>query len=234
MAVNGNYISIKEIMYRVKRHRLMADANYSDMALDILDVIKSLGTPLAYNSCIKYIPITKYRSQLPKDILYIESVELKEGDQHTPMQYAVSNSGGVWNSVSAAGRKIVSRLTYTIKRNFIYTDIEHGIIALKFKQIVLDEDGYPMIPDNISLIRAIEAFVKWKHFDIKNDLGEVPIGIVEKANQEYTWYIGQAISSLQMPSVDEMESIKNALIRFIPNFRAHSEAFDYEHLTRVK
>jgi hypothetical protein len=231
---NGKFISIREIVYRVKRNALMADANFSDMVLDVLDLIRSIGAPMAYESNIKYLNVVDYRAELPDNLFYIESVEKVEPTGCFPMQYAISNSGGKWNCVSAAGCSIKSNLTYSIKRNYIYTDFETGTIALHFKQLSMDDGGYPLIPDDISLIRAVENYVKMKHYQEKWEMSEIPYAVFQKVEQDYLWYIAQAENSLKMPSVDEMETIKNALVRIIPNFRAHDESFDYEHLSRVK
>ena len=231
---NGKYTSLREIIYRVKRHPLMADANFSDMALDVLDIIRSIGAPMAYESIIKYIPIENYRAILPSNLFYIERVDWITPTNNIPMQYAPSNSGGNWNCISAAGKAIESTYTYSVKRNYIYTDIESGSIGLHYKALVMDEDGNPMVPDNISLIRAIENYVKLQHFLPKHDLGEIPNHTISRLERDYMWYIGQAENALKMPDVDEMETIRNSLVRFIPNYRAHLEEFDYESLSRVR
>jgi len=75
---NGKFISIREIVYRVKRNALMADANFSDMVLDVLDLIRSIGAPMAYESNIKYLNVVDYRAELPDNLFYIESVEKVE------------------------------------------------------------------------------------------------------------------------------------------------------------
>ena len=65
-------------------------------------------------------------------------------------------------------------------------------------------------------------------------MGEIPNYTIQRLERDYAWYVGQAESALKMPSVDEMETIRNSLIRFIPNYRAHLEEFDYESLSRVR
>ena len=234
MAFNGKHTSIREIIYRVKRHPLMADANFSDMHLDILDAIRSIGAPMVYEPALKYIDIQDNRGVLPDDLFYIDTAEFVYNNQCLAMTYAASKSGGRWNCVSQKACGIKSGLTYSIKRNYIYTDEETGVVKLNYMRLAMDEEGYPLIPDNVSLIRALEAKVKLNHFDIKHDMGEIPNFVISKLQQEYAWYIAQAENSMKMPSIDEMEGIKNALVRIIPNHVAHEEAFDYNNLRRVR
>lgn len=225
---------MREIIYRVKRHPLMADANFSDMHLDILDTLKSIGAPMVYEPAVKYVEILDNRGELPSDLFYIDSVEFVDKGSCLAMTYAASKSGGRWNCVSQKACSINTGLTYSIKRNYIYTDSETGTLKINYNRLSMDDEGFPLIPDNISLIRALEAKVKLNHFDIKHDMGEIPNFVVQKLEQEYVWYIAQAENSIKMPSIDEMEAIKNALVRIIPNHVAHEQGFDYDNLRRVR
>jgi len=211
----------------------MSDVNYSDIAMDIMDLVKMIGAPIIYESKIETIPFDDYRANIPPDMLYLEHLSIKDGDEMVPMQYSVSHSGGKWNCISERGMAIRSGLTYTVKKNYIYTDIERGILNIEYKAVVMDEDGMPMIPDNVHLIKAIESYVKVQHFTIKTDMGDMHPSVLQRAEREYAWHIAAAETAFKMPSEDEMEVIRNGLVRFISNYRANSQRFNYEHLNRV-
>ena len=230
---NGKYISVNELIYRIKRNSLMSDINYSDIAMDIMDVIKIVGAPIVYESKIETIPFADFRAEIPPDMFYLEHLSLKNGDQMIPMQYAPSHSGGKWQCISARGMSVTSKLLYSIKRNYIYTDVESGIINIEYKSVVTDEDGLPMIPDNIHLVKAIESYTKVQHFTNKVDLGDMHPSVLQRAEREYYWNIAAAETAFKMPSEDEMEVMRNGLVRFISNYRANSQRFEYEHLNRV-
>ena len=53
-----------------------------------------------------------------------------------------------------------SDYTYKIQGNVIYTSIPNGVIEIAYQAISLDENDYPLIPDNSSFTRALEAYVK--------------------------------------------------------------------------
>lgn len=230
---NGRYVSVKEIMYRIKRHQQMSDANFSDILMDVMDMIKMVGAPVVYESRIETIPFADFRAEIPKDMFYLEHMSYKEGDSMIPLQYSMSHSGGKWNCISNRGMQVRSSRTYSIKRNYIYFDQETGIVNIEYKGIVTDADGLPMIPDNVHLIKAIEAYAKIQHFSIKVDNNEMNPASLQRAEQEYAWNIAVAESAFKMPSEDEMETIRNSLVRMISNYRANAQRFDYEHLTRV-
>ena len=73
----------------------------------------------------------------------------------------------------------------------------------------MDDDGYPLIPDNSSYERALEAYIKKQWFTIQYDLGKINPQIMMKADQDYAWAVGQAQTDLIMPTIDQMQSITN-------------------------
>ena len=230
---NGKYISVNELIYRIKRNRLLSDVNYSDIAMDIMDLVKMVGAPIIYESKIETIPFVAFRTEIPKDMFYLEHLSYKKGNQMIPLQYSVSHSGGKWNCISERGMSIRSNMTYSIKRNYIYLDVESGVINIEYKAIVVDENGMPMIPDNVHLIKAIESYVKVQHFIEKDDMGDMHQSVLQRAEREYAWHIAAAETAFKMPSEDEMEVIRNGLVRFISNYRANAQGFEYGHLNRV-
>lgn len=222
---NGRYTTLQEVIYRLKRNPLLSNIEVGDIAYDAMDVINLLGAPLIYESKVEFLDVEEFRTPLPCDFLNVLSVGKIVNNMVSPMVSSTSTRAGNWGCVDANGGNSVSLNTYAIKRGFIYTDFEEGTIEVNYKAVVLDDDGYPKIPDDVSVIKAIEASVKINHFTIKVDMGEMAEGPLRRAEQEYSWYIAQAQNKLAIPSYDEMESIKNGLIRIVSNFNQHDNGF---------
>jgi len=60
---------------------------------------------------------------------------------------------------------------------------------------------------------------------IKLIAGTISESIYAKLAQERDWYIAAAQTRGHMPSVDQLEGIKNNIIRLIPKINQHSDAF---------
>jgi len=226
---NGRYIELQELIYRLKRHPLLANVEIGDIAYDAIDVIKLVGAPVMYESMWELLDVKEYRAEIPCELINVLSIgRITDQEYVTPLNKSTSTRGGNWKCATASGLKSVQLDTYDIKRGYIYFDFEEGQAEINYKAIACDESGFPKIPDDTSLIKAIEAAVKVNHFGIKVDLGEIAQHVLQRAEQDYTWYIGQAQGSLLMPDIDEMESIKNALIRIIPNTRQHDTGFKFQ------
>ena len=225
---NGKYISLREVIYRLKRHPLLADIEIGDIAYDAIDVIKMTAAQLIYESKPAILTVAEFRTELPCDLLYILSAGKLVDDFVSPLNADTSARAGNHGCISAAGGTSSNLQTYSVKRGYMYFDFEDGQVEINYKAIATDDDGYPMIPDNTQLIKAIENYVKVNHFGIKVDLGEMSAHALQRAEQDYAWYVGAAQGSLLMPDLDEMESIKSSLIRIIHATNEHDYGFKYQ------
>jgi hypothetical protein len=98
-----------------------------------------------------------------------------------------------------------------------------------------DEDGYPLIPDDATYTRALEAYIKLQWFTIQFDLGKITQQAFQNAQQDYAWAVGQAQSRLILPNNDQMEAIANMWSKWLPdtdrNFqRGFKDAGNREHM----
>lgn len=117
--------------------------------------------------------------------------------------------------------------TYKIDNGQIHTNFREGFVEMAYSGFVVDEDGFPMIPDDQRFIEAI----KWtliEHIDYKKwRLGEIPDKVYNDTEQKKAWYIGSAISKAAVPSPDEMNALKKMMLRSIPKVNEHDSYFKY-------
>lgn len=95
----------------------------------------------------------------------------------------------------------------------------NGSVAVAYYRNVLDKDtGYPLIPDDIRCITAIEYYIQWKMAEQKSWNGEE--GFQRLAADKYQlWnkYCKQAIDWMKMPQTeDEIWELIEANHRLIP------------------
>ena len=112
-------------------------------------------------------------------------------------------------------------LTYKIQGGYIYTSIKEGAIELSYKAILLDEECYPMIPDNSKFLRALESYIKKQWFTILFDMGKLQAPILQNVQQEYAWAVGACESEFQKMSLDKAESFYNSWRTLIPRTNEH-------------
>lgn len=253
--LNGRYISIDRVIEGVYRdfgwtHEL----DWIDAVEWIGEIMDMIAAPKQYVDKVTDgdedrhhqcpIKITNYRGHLPCDIIYpvmarewnsklemrlssdtFHSSVKKNEENVTPSSYPISsplieNRNGLLN----AGN---TDLTYTINDQHIFTNFEEGEVELSYKAFPTDCNGLPMIPDNVKYVQAVKYYIAEKIAQKLFIQGNIASGVFLHIQQQRDWYVGAATTAGLMPSIDEMESWKNQMVRLIPNINAHSTAFKY-------
>lgn len=123
---------------------------------------------------------------------------------------------------------------YKINDSYIYTNFETGYIEMAYTGFVIDEHGFPMIPDDQRFIEAI----KWsliEYIDYKKwRIGEITDKVYNHSQQQRDWYIASAKNKANIPSVGEMEKLKNMFLRSITKVDAYSNYFKYSNVPEAR
>lgn len=105
---------------------------------------------------------------------------------------------------------------FTIQNGYLYTNFEHGDILLTYKGFALDEDGLPMIPDNVLIEKAIEDYIKYniiKNLRTNGDADVSQLINIYKADQKES--MGKAITETKLPSfattINQIRKVKQRL-----------------------
>ena len=107
---------------------------------------------------------------------------------------------------------------YTLQDDVVRTSFKEGQIALAYTRQKIDEEtGYPMIPDDYSVITAITMYITMKYMARMWYMGREGYGDkMQKAESDWQWYCKQASNKAMMPhGVDDYQNLleeKNQLI----------------------
>jgi len=112
-----------------------------------------------------------------------------------------------------------------IEDNIIFTSTKDDDVDVAYRAIKVDEDGFPLIPDNGTFARALELYIQKRYFTILFNSSKIPLNVLQNTQQEYAFYVGQAQSDLIRPNLDQMESIKNMWTSLIPKMYKHADGF---------
>ena len=117
--------------------------------------------------------------------------------------------------------------TYRINAGNIETSFEDGFVELVYNGFEVDCNGFPMIPDDVKFEKAVESYLIERLDYLKWRRGELADKVYRKSEQERDWYIAAARSKGNLPSIDKMESWKNAMLRSIVKPNQHAHGFKY-------
>jgi len=254
--LNGKYISIDRVMEGVYRDfGWTHEVDWVDSIEWVGEIMDMIAAPKQYVDKVtdgdedKYHPcpvaITNYRGNLPCDMIYI--VQAREWDSKLEMRSSSdtfhgsiktseanipTNTNSSFSSLVVGNDLLKSTncstdLTYTINNNHIFTNFETGTVELAYKAFPTDCNGLPLIPDNIKYIQATKYYIAEKIAQKLFIQGNMAQAVFHYIQQQRDWYVGAATNAGLMPSLDEMESWKNQMVRLIPNINQHATGFKH-------
>ena len=224
---NGRLVSIKLIADTLMQNPLLKDLSWEFIVSNAVECMRIVGTPAMFISKEEVLEVKNFKASLPVDIININSVmAVSAGGALTPMSDNQDTLGAHYDTYSTASGQ-AGGLSYTLNNTRIFPNFEEGKILIVYKAIATDEECYPLIPDNQELIRAIRAYIKYQWFDILNDMDKISGQKLNKAEIDYSYYVGQAQSNLQMPDEAEMEALVNSMTKILPSRTEFENRFKF-------
>lgn len=208
-----NYINIREVLSRLHRHPLLQDVTLEQVIQYTVDFISIFGLPKMYETKEVSLKVENYRVLLPEDFISI---------------IQVSNSSGVAlrsMTDNFLPKEDSSELTFKIQGRVIYTSFKEGELEITYQSIPIDNDGFPLLLDNPVFLKTLESYIKKEVFSILFDLSKLKGDVYQNSQQQYAWLAGQLRAELTMPTIQEMESIKNMWTSMIARTHEFNNGF---------
>lgn len=117
---------------------------------------------------------------------------------------------------------------YTIiEGKYLRLSFEEGGIAIAYLKQMLDEEGYPMVVDEVSVIAAIKAYVTYKIMAREFYNGrEGSTTRMQKSEELWQWYCKQAKSSQKMiKGIDEHQNFLDGRMYILPRMTRYNDYF---------
>ena len=222
---NGLTISLSEILWKTFRHPLTSDLNYEDAAMYATEAIKLLGVPLAYIRKTKEINIMSHKAELPCDIINIKGIK------HLECDIGVRHSTDTFNEVPNEqsfyhkGDNNEQEFTYYVENGVITTSFEEGNVHISYESLPVDENGFPLIPDNIKVREGIYYYILHQHLEPIWLSGKITDKAFNYIEQKRHFYMGAAQSSMQLRNMDHAQAMANSVNRLIVNTTAHENFY---------
>jgi len=124
--------------------------------------------------------------------------------------------------------------SYYIQNNCLVTSFEEGEVVMAYKAIQTDEEGYPMIPDDVYFRKALKSYCQMV-MDRKGwRKGTVSNAVYKESKDDWLFYVKAAAASAMFPNLDQVENIKNSWVRLKPNINQHDTFFSGLNIREIK
>jgi hypothetical protein len=225
MAGANNLVSIKLIADRLMRNPLCKDIGYEFIVDNTIQLLRILDAPSIYVTRREALDVVNYRALKPIDMIRVESIVRTDNGSPVPLQATEYIAQEFMNEgINTPARP---EETYSFNSKHINVNFESGKINIIYKSIATDEECYPLVLDNETLLRCIESYIKYRWYDIMNDMDMLSDRKLSKAESDYMFNVAQADINMKMPSTDEMEMITNQIVQLLPSNTEFSRRFEY-------
>lgn len=219
------YISIRQVLDNLMDNPLLQDLTLERVVNHAVRFIQIIGMPEIFNEKTELIEIKNYRGELPCDFYEMIQVRMRGHhrcgglENHRVFRYTTDSFH------MSPDKTRDNDLTYKLQGNCIFTTIKEGTIEIAYRAIMTDSEGFPLIPSNGTFENALELYIKKKHFTTQFELGKINEKVLQHAEQEYSWAVGQAETDLVRPSIDQMQAFANSWNTLIQRTTEHSRGF---------
>lgn len=223
-----NWASAKSVIATVDRNYKPGISGWINDAMEwIGEVIEIAGVAVGMQEVVSCREVENYRTKLPCDMEQLTTIVFKScqlprtgqtnfasteviGSQPiTEQDIVTQNEGSDSDRDTKQTRPLTDGDYYTISGPYIKTSFPTGTIYIHYKQLICDDDGFPMVPDIAEMRLAMADYIVFRlrgrgfrhpiFSNLRWDEHERQIGIK----------IQNAANEANMPDHDEMELIKN-------------------------
>lgn len=215
--------SIYDIMDELYLHPMLQNIPLETVIRYAVHFMRIMGVPDMFEKKTEVIEIKNHKGLLPCD--YYQMIQVRDHHDHGHHNECVYRYATDTFHNSCHNHECKPDHTYTIQNNIIFTSDKCGKIEIAYMAIPVDCEGFPLIPDNSSYIRALKAFVKKECFTILFDMGKIKSDVLQNAQQEYAWAAGDCQTEFNRLTIDKAESFYNIWTNMIIRANDHKKHF---------
>lgn len=201
-------MSITVILDRLLRNSVMEGISLETVIDYTIDFIGISGVPQNFEQKLFKGVINEFRCELPCD--YVDIIQVLFRNRHSrrfiPARYATDTFHQHYNCADVHPSH---DFTYTVNRDYLFANIEHGELEMSYLAVPVDDDGFPLISADNDFLMALEWYIKYTHFTKLWEEGKLEDKRLENAKQEYAWAIARYSSHVKVPDMGQTESILN-------------------------
>ena len=199
-------------------------SNELDTLIEKVSELKAQIVDAQANS-LEYSDTASILHEINARIVVLENVYFSNDNNMHPLQYGASTFHRSMHCEGCVNENAQYEDTYIVDCDYIKTSFVSGNICLSYMAFPLDEDCYPLIPDDISFREAMFWYIYKKLLLGNPEFKASQIGY-EFAEAQWKYYCTQARNAANYPDIDKYESFMNQWVRLIPNLNRWDLEFE--------
>ena len=221
--MNHKTISVKTIFDKIIRDFKLGDEFDEGDAIEWAgEALQFIGHHSGFEDKVKTLQVKNFRTPFPCDFYTFRKEGVSYNGSKLPYHSDATIMGLPGDERPMNVATMSGEAFYTNTLNYIRTSFQEGEITLYYKALPVDEEGYPLVPDNVYYRKAIT----WYIFSM------LILGGLERAGFNYlqaddAWREAmiQAQNDAAYPTVDQAEAFRRSWVRLVPEMGNSSTSY---------
>lgn len=229
------YVSSKQIISKVFRDLRIGEADWVIDGIEwIGEALDAIGASIAIANNVEVVKTYSHKAALPSN--FIQLIEVRYGENNSNKEdipvyedfpYVLPYNSGftrahLETANTATGVQVYKDEDFFIEAGYITTSFEEDWVCIVYKGIQLDEDSFPMVPDNFSFSQAMYWYIVMKLLEGgRTHPAGIPWNVAE---ERWLKYCTQARSKAKMPDISKNTEFLKNWLQLLPNYSYDSLA----------
>lgn len=218
-----NFKSVKTIIAGLYRDLgINTEINEQDVVEWVAEALNLIGSYSQMNEISAVITVANHRVKLPCDFVYPKDITYLG----RPLSWATKSASNNYQCEEC--NDIPSCCTdynFYIEDGYINTSLETGDLCIVYLGVPVDEDGYPLVPNDVYFDKALKSYVTYMLDRMQFRRGLVPEVVFRISEKDWLFYVNSARGSANMPDSSQMERLKSVWVRLIPKQNSYANGF---------
>lgn len=222
----SGFTSIKTLLAKLYRDLNINEELPENTLVEwIAEGLNMIGAYSQFNEVSDCIELTAGKAKLPCDFYKLVSINYKGH----PMYWTTNQNAHNYQCSSCQIPVCSGACDYTFYLNdsYLITNItgENINICMVYLAMPVDEDGYPMIPEDVYYMKALTAYVTYMIDYQEWRKGKQADKVYQKSEQDWLFYVNSARGSANMPNAAQLQRLKNIWVRMLPLTNEYDRSF---------
>jgi hypothetical protein len=222
------YTSFKTVLNKLYRDlNLTSEINEAHVVEWCAEVLAKIGAFTQFEQNLQVLQLSDGKAELPCN--FDKLVYISCGNK--PLAWSTNSQLHKYSYTTEDSQvpNCCTQYYFYIQGNTLITDIKDDDpitkVSLTYLGIPIDDEGYPLIPDDVYFIEACAKYVMYMLDYREWRKGDMPDKVLQKSEQDYLFYVNSARGSANMPNERQLRNLKNIWVRLVPNMNDENNFF---------
>lgn len=223
------FTSIKTVLAKLYRDlNINTEINESYVIEWVNEALLKIGAYSQFEEVSKCLELVDGKACLPNG--FYRPVDIMYNNQQ--LSWASNTMANNYQCEGCVIPKCCTQYTFYINDCYLITNIDTSTntdtsdkICIVYIGIRVDDEGYPMIPDDVYYLEACAKYVTYMLDYSEWRKGQLADKVIDKSEKDWLFYVNSARGSANMPSTAQLENLKNVMVRLIPKQNSFNRFF---------